>query len=358
MKGKLLRPYYIIIMVSMVHALSGAGNGLDQKVHNDYGAVTGTINDYIKDAVVEKVVLYSQDTQDSAKKITRKGILVRYPRARATIIICHGFMCDKFDAGFLRQAFKHGVYNFMAFDFRAHGEDAQGQHCTFGRDEAFEVIAAAQFINHHPDLKNKKKFAYGFSMGAVSAIEAVRKFADSTRATTGSAQQLFDALILDCPFDSSQNVIKRNLDNVKFSFFGYEFNIPGRGILEKYAFHPYVQSLVKLVLKTVAHMDSKNISTYICPIAPVFSVKKVIVPCFFIHCKNDEKVSAQAAQKIFENAGSRYKILWLTNGRHHFDSYFYNPEKYKDMVGTFLRNILEGTVINKSLVRVIEDKEE
>ena len=109
---------------------------------------------------------------------------------------------------------------------------------------------------------------------------------------------------------------------MKFSFFGYEFSIPGRSLLQKYVFHPYVQSFVKAMLKTVYHLDVRNIKTFIYPLYPAESIKKVSVPLLIIHCKNDEKVTVAAIKKVYRNAASTYKKLWITNGRYHYDSFF------------------------------------
>ena len=207
--------------------------------------------------IVEHVVLYPQEAHDSSRRIARNGMLARNDGAKATILVCHGFMCDKYDVGMLRRIFKKSHYNVMTFDFRAHGQGGKGQYCTFGRDEALDVIAAAKFLRNHPELHDKPLFAYGFSMGAVSAIEA-----------QGLESELFDAMVLDCPFDSSERVIKTGLEGLKCSIFGYEFDVPGKDLLQKYAFHPYVQALVKAVLKTVAQMDATCINTNFCPLYP------------------------------------------------------------------------------------------
>src|SRR5437868_2887533 len=47
----------------------------------------------------ERVIIYPQESYDSEKTITRHGILVSHPQACATVLVCHGFMCDKYDAG-------------------------------------------------------------------------------------------------------------------------------------------------------------------------------------------------------------------------------------------------------------------
>ncbi len=313
---------------------------------NPHGVVVEMDSSTIKDGAVEKVIIYPQQDEKSVQRIMRKGILTRSDHACATILICHGFMCDKFDIGILRRLFPRRYFNVMTFDFRAHGENKEGQYCTFGRDEALDVIAATKFIKSHPALKDKPVIAYGFSMGAVSAIEAQARDAS-----------LFEAMILDCPFDSTENVLKRGLANIKFNLFGYQFSIPCKSLLERYAFHPYVQSLVKTILKTIAQLDPQDIHINMCRINPVQSVGKINVPCFFIHCKNDNKISISGIKSVFHNAAG-HKILWLTRGRRHFDSYFYNPEKYTQKTRTFLKQVLAGEFKTRPIKATIEDDDD
>ncbi len=328
--------YVLVGIISSGHILYGEAVPI-----NDYGSIVQRLPHSMTHAFLESVVLYPQESELSSKKIPRKGILLRNKKAKGTIIICHGFMCEKEDVAFLRHLFPQ--YNILVFDFRAHGENREQQYCTFGRDEAYDVIAAARFVRTHPLLKGKPVFIYGFSMGAVAAIEAQAK-----------DPSLADAMILDCPFDSSENVIKNGLERLKITVFGYEFEIPGRRWLEKYAFHPYVQALVKMVLKTVAHLDTQNIQTNICPLYPSESIKKVNVPCFFIHCKNDEKVPLNSIKTIY-NGATGYKRLWVTNGRRHYDSFFYNPEGYKSEIGMFLQKVLSGAVAREEQEKIVED---
>ena len=183
-------------------------------------------------------------------------------------------------------------------------------------------------------------------MGAVATIEAQSQ--DAT---------LFDALILDCPFDSSENVIKRGLDNMKVSIFGYEFDLPGKSILQKYAFHPYVQSFIKVMLKAVSNLDARKIETTVFPVHPAQSITKVNIPCFFIHCKQDEKVPVSAITDVYKSAAGP-KMLWLTNGRNHYDSVFYNPETYAHRVSQFLEQVVAGQWKDRTVQKVIEDSEQ
>ena len=171
-----------VVLVSRKHTLIAHKDliapthvAIDSVVKNDYGAIISSKRNIIPNATVEHVAIHVPKSDYADRDIVRYGRLVYYPNAKATILICHGFMCDKFDVRFLRHMFPQGKFNFMTFDFRAHGEHCEGQRCTFGRDEALDVIAAGQFIKNHPYLKDKPVIVYGFSMGAVAAIEAQSK---------------------------------------------------------------------------------------------------------------------------------------------------------------------------------------
>lgn len=295
-------------------------------------------------SIVEKVVIYPRKSNDCQDRIKRQGFLVRYPEAKATILISHGFMCDKYYAGSLQHFFPQGQYNVMAFDFRAHGDDIEGQYCTFGKNEAQDVIAAAHFLREHVALQEKPLYVYGFSMGAVAAIEAQAQ--DET---------LFNAMMLDCPFDSSEKLMKKGLKKFKCSVMGYEFDLPGVALLEDHIFHPYVQMLVKYAFKPIANLETKNIQTNIMPVNSVDSIKRIKVPCFLIHCKNDQHISVGAIRELYDSAGGS-KRLWITNGRGHFDSIFYCPVEYSCKLKDFLNDITNGTLRHDAVV--LEDPDD
>ena len=133
--------------------------------------------------------------------------------------------------------------------------------------------------------------------------------------------------------------------------------MPGKEFLQKYAFHPYVQALVKAGLKTVAQMDATLVNTNFCPLYPAESAKKITVPVFFIHCKNDQKVPVEQVMNVYENAAG-YKRLWLTNGRRHYDSFFYNPEKYIENVRLFCDQVLNNEIAEMDQQEIVEDEED
>lgn len=296
---------------------------------------------YHSNGTVENIIFSVPTKEGSTETILRKGILVTRPQARATIIICHGFMCNKNDVSFLRGMFYD--YNVMVFDFRAHGENIENQCSSFGVHESLDLAAAVAYVKSKPELAKLPLIAYGFSMGAVTAILTQAKNPD-----------MFNALILDCPFDSTEMVIHRLIERLTFSVGGYQFGVPGRRVLKRYAYNQSVQSMVKLALKAVAHVGTHDIATCILPSNTVEAIKKVTVPTYFITCKNDDKAPVEAVRAIYDNKPG-FKRLWLTDGRTHFDSFFYNPEKYHHKVREFVKNFLDDQLKNKPLSKIVED---
>ena len=216
----------LIILISLCWVAKGEEPYRPFEASVDKPKVT-RIKKYFNGAEQEVVLFYAQESDNSLKKIVRKGVLMRRKNSEAVMLVCHGFMCDTKDVSFLRNFWPD--LDVFIFDFRAHGELTQGQCCSFGYNEKYDVKGAVDFLRSHPALKNKPLLVYGFSMGAVSAIEAQAHFGN-----------LFAGIILDCPFDTTDNIIRRAIQQMKFSFFGYEFGFPCVSLLERYAYHPYV----------------------------------------------------------------------------------------------------------------------
>ncbi len=302
------------------------------------------VKKYHNNGKIEHIIFSVPEERGSEKLILRKGILVTRPNARATIVICHGFMCNKNDVGFLRSIFYE--YNVMVFDFRAHGENIENQCSTFGVNEVLDLEGAVSYIKSKPELAQVPLIAYGFSMGAVTAILAQAEHPD-----------MFSALILDCPFDSTEMVIHRLIERLTFSVGGYNYGLPGRSLLKKYAYNQSVQAMIKMALRAVAHIGTHDIKTCILPSNTVQEIKKVTVPCLFITCKNDDKAPIEAVRAIYANKPG-FKRLWLTNGRLHFDSFFYNPEKYIHKTRSFIKNFLDNQLKNKSQSKIVEDTDD
>lgn len=292
----------------------------------------------------EPIVFYAKKNSDSNERIARKGFLVIRKNAPATVIILHGYGHNKFSVAPFRIFFRN--YNCLTFDFRAHGEDITDQCCTIGHDEVYDLFAAVDYIRSHEKLKDKPILIWAPSMGAATAIEA-----------QALDPNLSAGLFLDAPFRSSEDIIKNGISKMKFGFWGYEFNVPGTSLLGKYAFNSYIQPVLKYLLKKVAQMDATKIETFVKPIYPIESIKKVKVPCFFVICKNDEKISVESVKKIYENHTGP-KRLWISNGRDHCDSIFNDPEKYENFANDFFSNVLSGEINNQHKEIVFKDDDE
>lgn len=276
--------------------------------------------------------------------IGRKGILVKRANAPATVLLLHGYGVDKYTMSPLRILLKN--YNCFSFDFRAHGKHAPDQESTLGFDEVNDVFGAVDYIRSDPELRNKPLIVIGFSMGAVSAIEA-----------QSLDPRLFTAMFLDTPFSSSLDVLRRGMQKFKFGFFGYQFYLPGSTLLENYAFNPYVQPFLQMLLRLKSSLNTKQINTFAKLTSPAESIKNVTIPCFFVVTKKDDKVSVAEVKRVYENHPPGYKRLWVANGREHCDAILYNPEKYEHEINKFIEDILKGRG-KKVLEEIIYDHDE
>jgi pimeloyl-ACP methyl ester carboxylesterase len=321
-----------------------AFNKSNFKVYHDY-AFYNKQKKYFNGSAAIPVSFESKKNSDQNdnETIKRNGLLYINNEAKATILVCHGFMTSKEDFSLFRYLFKD--YNVLTFDFRAHGENSSGQICTFGNDEKYDIYGAVDFIKNHALLRDKPIIAYGISMGAVASIIASHEKKD-----------IFSCAIWDSPFDSTGGLVNRAIDRMKLSLFGYDFSFPGLHLFKKYIYHPYVQELFKFFLRVVAHIDTTRILTVLRPISPEDAIRDVEIPFMLITCYNDEKAPPKAVGSIYKNAiSSPFKRLWVAPGRNHCDSFFANPEKYIYKIRAFIRKIINKEFLKKKNEKIKED---
>lgn len=297
------------------------------------------VKEQIKNSKLQTVIFDVQADAHSGKKIQRKGLFLKRNNPLGTVLICHGYLGCKRDAIALKHLFPS--YNVMSFDFRAHGELTENQSCTIGRDEAYDVIGAVKFIKSDPLMSKKPVMVYGYSMGAVASIEA-----------QAQDESLFDGMILDCPFDSSDNGMRRGL---KISIFGKEYPMPGKEFIIAHMYDDWAQAITNYFFKKITSLDSKSISTKFTKVTPVESIKKIKTPCLFIHCDNDKKVPTDAVKNIYENKPG-FKELWITLGKGHFGSYNHDPEYYWYRVNKFLDLIVAGNIANRQQEKIYDHR--
>ncbi len=300
------------------------------------------IKKQIENIQFEDILLDVFADATKTKTIQRRGILVRRSSALGTVVMCHGYLGCKRDSIALKHLFP--MYNVLAFDFRAHGEDRQGQVSTIGRDEAFDVMSAAQFVKSDEQMRNQPIIAYGFSMGAVSAIQA--QSLDDT---------LFDAMILDCPYDSTDDAMGRGLsEKMQMTLFGKKITIPGKQFLLNHMYDESAQTITNIMFQAITKLDSNKVATKFVKVTPVESVKNITVPCYFIHCVHDKKVPVQAVMSLYENKPG-FKRLWLTDGKGHFGSYQNNPELYWYKINKFVTKLHQQDIATRLQERIYDE---
>jgi len=59
---------------------------------------------------------------------------------------------------------------------------------------------------------------------------------------------------------------------------------------------------------------------------------------------------------MFYASPAQYKLLWLTHGRHHFDS-ISNPERYVSYISDFLAKATDGSLYTTRKQLIIDDDE-
>src|SRR3990167_4596991 len=155
----------------------------------------------LQDLNCKQIEFPVQKSKKDSSTFIRKGVLITRPQSLGTVIVCHGFTQSKHEAAFFRTFFPHS--NVMAFDFRAHGDLTDGQYSTIGNDEVYDVKGAVDFVKSIPELQDKPIIGFGFSMGAVTLIQAQAEYPG-----------LFTAMIMDSPFDSSSDCMAACIDKM------------------------------------------------------------------------------------------------------------------------------------------------
>ncbi len=270
-----------------------------------------------------------QKDRENTQTFIRKGILIIRPEALGTVVVCHGFTQSKHEAAFFRTFFPH--FNILAFDFRAHGDLTDGQYSTIGNDEIYDVRGAVDFVKAHSDLQSKPIIGFGFSMGAVSLLQAQAEFSN-----------LFDAMIMDSPFDSSSDCMATCIDKMlTVKLFGQRYRIPGRKVMMKCLYCERLQPVMRQVFRYAAGFKNLSAKTKFVPVLPIENAPKVTVPCLFITCENDQKVPVGCVRRLYNTVSAPYKRLWITKGLRHCASCIECPELYVYRVNKFVKNALD-----------------
>ena len=237
-----------------------------------------------------------------------------------TLILVHGLSQDKLISGHTKKIVEYLTpkgYNILSFDLRCHGE-SYGSMITFGCHEKYDVMGAIDYLKSRGKV-GEKIALLGFSMGAVSVIEAAEK---DTRV---------DAVIADSPFrdlrlfvlndiiSSLSNYLRFLPDNIANSFYWPIFmNFPFKS-----SFISLVSRICSINLNEVSPMNAvKNISPK---------------PIFIIHGRGDRLIPCTNSEAIFEPLSKNSNAsLWLTDNAAHIESLNMYSNEYLKRVQNYL----------------------
>jgi uncharacterized protein len=236
--------------------------------------------------------------------ITLHGLIVEHPKAKATILLCHGYQCCKeLTAGYIK-LFPN--YNFVMFDFRAHGENKR-TITTIGCHEYKDVLAVGHWIKQNkPNLG--PLIILGVSMGGASALKAVEV-----------EPTLCDALIVDSAFSSLESALYHAFVN--------------KSGLPTFPFLPIMKKMFN-------YAGSCDVSA----MTPLDSIKNIKQPLLIIHSCVDRLVPVQESLLMYAQGAQQAK-LWIAPKCKHGWLHKKYPDLYKKKVISFLEKRVLKTSI-------------
>lgn len=234
--------------------------------------------------------------------ISLSGIVIKRPKAKANLLLCHGYRSSKeLMYGYI-DLFPD--FNIMLFDFRAHGQ-SEGKIISIGCHEFKDVSASAGFMKEFVRGQNNEQLpliVLGISMGAASMIKAA-----------SLEPNLCDALIVDSTFSDLHKILIKG--------FSIKAGLP------YYPFFPIIRRIFEFVA------DCK-----VCEMNPAKCVEKITKPILFIHSCNDNFISPKHGLRLYEHANlSRYADIWIAPKCRHGWLHSYYSDRYKRKVNSFLR---------------------
>jgi fermentation-respiration switch protein FrsA (DUF1100 family) len=237
-------------------------------------------------------------------KISLSGLYFARNNPKGTMIVCHGYRSNKEMFSGLVDIFPD--YNFLLFDFRAHGQSG-GDVTSIGVLEYRDVIAASKFVHQRVrnaySGQNHPVIILGVSMGGAAAIKA-----------TAHDSKLCDALIVDSAYADLREVVD--------SGFSRHSGLPR---------FPFL-SIAELLLKGITGISMDQMRT-------VDFVKNLTKPVLFIHACNDEYTLSHDSIRLYNETKSKHAKLWIGPQAAHAELHLEYPELYQRKVTGFLRKI-------------------
>ncbi len=245
---------------------------------------------------------YEEITFSSTDGIKTNGFFIPGDKAKATVIVLHGYGTNKSDILSFAEMLHHHSYHVLVFDFRGHGE-TKGK-CTLGFNETKDLAGAINYLETRKDVNQNKIGVLGCSMGANVAIIGA------------AADPRIKAVVADSGFASFEKTI------TKFAKLFY--NLP------KYPFVPPAIWFAELRAGFCA--KQADATKYIGQISPR--------PVFIIGGANDVRIPPANQEDLFKAAGEP-KQLWIAPEADHLEVRSLWPKEYEEKVVTFFDKYLK-----------------
>jgi len=232
--------------------------------------------------------------------LTLRGWWSAGDAGKPVIIFCHGLNRSRLEL-LERAAFAHQRgFGVLLFDFRNHGESDRA-YTTLGIFETRDVRAASVFV--HSKAPQQKQLLWGVSMGAATALLAVRDYGG------------FAGVVSDSAFPSFRETIEHHVRLL--------FHIPSFPIA----------NMIVWITGVRMHMDpdSGNVEQAIHEFGNV--------PVLFIAGGADRRMPPGVAKRLFDANQSPLKQLLVIPGASHGEAFAVDQEKYLNAVFAFFDSV-------------------
>ena len=237
---------------------------------------------------------YEEVNFQSSDGIKLNAWFISNNKAKATIIVMHGYPADKANllgiAEFLAKDF-----NVFLFDFRSFGQ-SEGKYTTVGYLEKNDLVGA---INYLEKEKNITKIGlYGFSLGGAVALMTNHKNVK--------------AIVTDSAYAKLSNMV----EHMYSIFFIFKYPLA------------YLTKLYGILFLGINIDD----------VSPVDNIKNIKIPVLLIHAEKDSQIPLKEA-RLLQNANKNSE-LWIVESADHGMTHSINHEIYeKKVIGFFKENL-------------------
>lgn len=230
-----------------------------------------------------------------------RGILIETPGSTRTMIFVHGITYNLYGGVKYLKMFHEWGYNIVLYDQPNHGKSG-GDVTTFGYYEKLDLAQIVDYVvvklGSHQEIG-----LHGESMGAATALQH------------GILDSRIAFIISDCSFDTAFNEFKYRLK--------VEKHLPAFPVLYIASFFSY--------LKTGVFFSAMN---------PLKAVSKLKLPVLWIHGLADAYTPCAQTKTLYD-AHPGFKHLYLVEGATHAKAYQIDPQKYREVVASFIEALEE-----------------